>query len=114
VRKAWVLDREGRAPHARHYLKLIDPRSIYLKMRDRVCERLGVTPEEIAGDRQVRRASFARQVLAWLCIKEGLSQAEVGRFMAGRSRASICYAIKALEKRMGESSEVRALVEGIA
>ena len=114
VRRAWVLDKQGHSPaHSRPYLKLIDPGAVYRKVRDRVCERLGVLPADLLGESQARRASFARQVLAWLCVKDGLSQAEIGRFLGGRSRASICYAMKALEKRMGESSEVRELVEGM-
>lgn len=114
VRRAWVLDKQGHSPaQGRHYLKLLDPGAVYRKVREKVCEKVGVTPADLTSASQERRASFARQVLAWLCVKEGLSQAEVGRFLGGRSRASICYAMKALEKRMGESSEVRALVEGM-
>ena len=55
--------------------------------------------------------SFARQVLSYLCVHEGLSRAEVGRFLGGRSRAAVSYATKTLERRMAESSEVRARVE---
>ena len=114
MRRAWVLDKQGHASHpGRHYLKLIDPGTVFKKLQARVCERLNVTREDLHGTSQLRSLCFARHVLAWHCVKEGLSQAEVGRFMGGRSRASICYGLAALEKRMEGSSEIRALVEGV-
>ena len=82
-------------------------------MRDRVVERLDIPIDELLGKGQVRRVTLARQALAWLAVRNGLSQAEVGRYMNGRSRASISYSIKTIEKRMAESTEIRKLVEGL-
>ena len=112
--RAWTLDRHD-LTHPRHsdYLQLIDPGREFRRLRDRVVERLDIPIDELLGKGQVRRVTLARQALAWLAVRNGLSQAEVGRYMNGRSRASISYSIKTIEKRMAESSEIRKLVEGL-
>ena len=61
----------------------------------------------------MRRVSQARKILAWLCVQEGLSRAEVGRFLNHRSRAAISYLTKSLEKEMAESVDVRQQVESL-
>jgi chromosomal replication initiation ATPase DnaA len=110
VRRAWVLQRQSqRAPEK--YLQLIDPRSVFERVLRRVAQELGVEADDVVGKSQGRRVSFARQVLSYLCVHEGLSRAEVGRFLGGRSRAAISYATKTLEKRMAVSPQVRARVE---
>ncbi len=114
VRRAWMLDRQRLDPKSHpRYLQLIDPGAIYRRLRDKVAAELKVPVAELLGERQTRRASFARQALAWLCVREGMSQAEVGRAMGGRSRAAISYAVKTLTQRMQDSSEIRQLVEGL-
>ena len=82
-------------------------------MRDRVCERLGVSAQELLGKGQGRRLSQARKVLAFLCVQEGLSRAEVGRFLGARTRAAVSYMTKSLAEDMAGSNDVRALVEGL-
>ncbi|MEM7205234.1 MAG: DnaA/Hda family protein [Planctomycetota bacterium] len=111
LRRAWAIDRHqlGGATE----LRLIDPRETFLRIRDRVVERLEVDPAEVTGPTQRRRVSFARQVLCWLCVREGLSRAEVGRYLGGRSRAAVSYATKALERRMADDPDVRATVDGM-
>ena len=110
VRRAWMVQRESHAYPARS-LRLIDPRNVFDRLLQRVADRLQADPEELVGKSQGRRISFARQVLSYLCVHEGLSRAEVGRFLGNRSRAAVSYATKTLERRMTESSEVRAQVE---
>ena len=110
LRRNWALDRQG-AAYPRRYLQLIDPRSVFERVLERVAHRLDVTREDLIGKSQSRRVSFARQVLSYLCVAEGLSRAEVGRFLGGRSRAAVSYATKRLETRMAESPEIRAQVE---
>jgi chromosomal replication initiation ATPase DnaA len=112
--RAWTLDRHD-LTHPRHsdYLQLIDPAREFRRLRDRVVERLDIPVDELLGKGQVRRVTLARQALAWLAVRNGLSQAEVGRYMNGRSRASISYSIKTIEKRMAESKDIRSLVEGL-
>ena len=114
LQRAWALERHG-LQHERHgrYLQLIDPSREFRRILDRVVERLGVPREELLGKGQARRITRARQALAWLLVKAGLSQAEVGRHMNGRSRAAISYCVKTIEKRMANSHEVRKLVEGL-
>jgi chromosomal replication initiator protein len=110
LRTAWVVQRQAsRLPSS--YLRLIDPRSVFDRLLRTVSERLGVDPDEVVGKSQGRRVSFARQVLSYLCVHEGLSRAEVGRFLGGRSRAAVSYATKTLERRMAESPDIRAQVE---
>ena len=41
------------------------------------------------------------------------TKAEIGRYLGGRSRAAISYAVKALADRMSRSREVRAQVESL-
>ena len=72
---------------------------------------MGGAAEGSVGKSQERRGSFARQVLSYLCVQEGLSRAEIGRLLGGRSRAAVSYATKTLERRMSEEPEVRAQVE---
>ena len=114
LQRAWTLERHD-LQHPRHsdYLKLIDPAREFRRIRDRVAEQLDIPVDELLGQGQQRRLTLARQVLAWLALRAGLSQAEVGRYMNGRTRASISYCIKTIEKRMATSAETRLLVEGL-
>ena len=113
LQHAWNVDRNGLRHNEDKYFKLIDPGREFARLRDRVADRLGIPAEDLVGANQVRRVTLARQILAWLAVRAGLSQAEVGRHMNGRSRASISYCIKTIEKRMSESVEVRHTVEGL-
>ena len=56
---------------------------------------------------------MARKVLSFLCVQDGLSRAEVGRFMSGRTRAAVSYMTRSLAQDMAQKPEVRALVEGL-
>ncbi len=110
LRRAWFIERQAHALRP-HYLRLIDPGQTFRRLCARVCERLAVEREQLLGKTQERRVSFARQVLAHLCVLEGLSRAEIGRSMGGRSRASISYMTKRLAERMATDDKVRARVE---
>ena len=93
------------------YLRLIDPRVAYDQLVQRVCSRFDVTKEEIEGPAQSRRVSEPRKVLAYLCVQEGLSRAEVGRFFNGRTRASVSYMVKSLTEKIAKDQGTRQLVE---
>ena len=95
------------------YLRLIEPRSVFNQFRDRVAQRLGVTATELVGRSQTRRVSHARKILAYLCVQEGLTRAELGRMLNRRSRAAISYSIKSLEREMAASPRIRQQVEGL-
>ena len=112
LRRAWATHRESGAKNS-GYLRLIDPRSVFQRLHDRVMDRFGLEPEDLASKSQARRISHARQILAHICVREGLTQAEVGRYLGGRSRAAISYAVKALAGRMSLSREVRLQVESL-
>ena len=114
LRRAWALERHGFASE-RHagYLKLIDPGAVFRRVLQRVAGRLQLQDADLLGRSQRRQISLARQMLAYLCVQEGLSQAEVGRYLGKRSRAAISYCIKTLEQRMVTSAEIRAQVEAL-
>lgn len=112
LRRMWLEQRAGQKPEMRtRYLQLIEPRSVFDRLLARVSHKLGVEPSEVVGRSQARSASFARQAVAHLCVLEGLSRAEVGRFLGRRSRAAISYAIKTLHARMAASDAIRKQVE---
>lgn len=112
LRRLWLAQRAGHGPELRgRYLQLIEPRAVFDRLLARVCGKLGVDPSECTGRSQARSASFARQVVAHLCVLEGLSRAEVGRFLGRRSRAAISYSIKTLHSRMASSDVTRKQVE---
>jgi chromosomal replication initiator protein len=110
LRAAWARSRAGRPAH---YLQLIDPGRVFPRLCERVCERLGVAAADLLGKGQTRQLSLARKVLAFLCVQEGLSRAEVGRFLGRRTRAAVSYMTKSLAADMAGKPEVRALVEGL-
>ncbi|MCA8976104.1 MAG: hypothetical protein KDC98_15385 [Planctomycetes bacterium] len=112
LKRAWLIDRHARPELQRHYFELIDPRSTFERIRDEIVERYDVPVDELVGSSQRRRVSHARKVLSWLCVQDGLSRAEVGRYM-GRTRAAISYAIKSLEKDMDDDPALRRELEGL-
>jgi chromosomal replication initiation ATPase DnaA len=111
LRAAWAVSRNGGLPPK--YLELIDPGRVFARVRDRVCAQLQVSSQDLLGKSQGRRLSMARKVLAFLCVQEGLSRAEVGRFLCSRTRAAVSYMTRSLEEEMANSPETRALVEGL-
>lgn len=114
LRRAWAEDRDrGGAGTSPRYWKLIDPRPTFDRICKRVANACDVDAEELAGQTQRRRVSQARKILSWLCVQEGLSRAEVGRYLGGRTRAAISYAIKSLESEMVADAELKRRVEGL-
>jgi chromosomal replication initiation ATPase DnaA len=111
IRAAWARSREGGLP--KKYLELIDPGRTFGRIRDRVCERMQVTAADLLGKGQGRQVSLARKVLAFLCVQEGLSRAEVGRYMSSRTRAAVSYMTRSLDDDMAQKPEIRTLVEGL-
>ena len=111
LRAAWAASRSGGLPPK--YLELIDPSRVFARVQARVCERLGVTAQDLLGKGQGRKVSLARKVLAFLCVQEGLSRAEVGRFLCARTRAAVSYMTKSLAADMAKSPAVRTIVEGL-
>ncbi len=111
LRAAWARSRDGGLPS--HYLELIDPARTFQRLRDRVCERLGVDAADLLGKGQGRQLSMARKVLAFLCVQEGLSRAEVGRYLCARTRAAVSYMTRSLTDDMAKKPQVRAMVEGL-
>lgn len=109
VRAAWAATRDGTLPPK--YLELIDPARVFARLRDRVAERCAVAVADLCGKRQGRAISRARKVLAWLCLQNGLSGSEVGRFLCGRTRAAVSYMALTLQEEMKTSVELRTLVE---
>lgn len=111
LRQAWSQQKAGVQPGK--YLELIDPGRTFQRLQKRVAERLGIAAADLLGKTQSRQISMARKVLAFLCVQEGLSRAEVGRFLGRRTRAAVSYMTRSLEQAMATSPEVRTLVEGM-
>lgn len=108
LRAAWAQSRGTSLPP--RYLELIDPRTVFHKVRDRVAERFDVTAEDLCGKGQSRALSRARKVLAKLCQHHGLKGSEIGNFL-GRTRAAVSYMVLSLEKELGKSPELRGVIE---
>ena len=84
---------------------------MFLRLRDRVAEKCAVAVDELPGKRQGRAISRARKVLAYLCLQQGLSGSEIGRFLGGRTRAAVSYMTLSLQQELTESAELRQLIE---
>lgn len=108
LRAAWARSRGQTVP--RRYLELIDPGRVFVRLRDRVAERLDVSTSDLVGKGQGRQLSRARKILALMCQQHGLTGGEIGRYM-GRTRAAVSYMLKSLQKDLQSSSELRLLVE---
>ncbi|MFY9343608.1 MAG: DnaA N-terminal domain-containing protein [Planctomycetota bacterium] len=111
LRAAWASSRGASLPPK--YLELIDPGRVFARLRDRVADKCGVTREQLVGKGQGRAVSRSRKVLAWLCLQNGLSGSEVGRFLGGRTRAAVSYMALSLQEELSQSAELRALVEAV-
>ncbi len=111
LRAAWLEVKNGRPPSK--YLELVDPKTRFHRIRDRVALQFEVSTDDLMGPGQGRQVSLARKVLAWLCVQEGLSRAEVGRFLNHRSRAAVSYMTRSLADAMASSPEVRSMVEAL-
>lgn len=111
LRTAWLEAKNGRPPS--RYLELADARKRFLRLRDRIATHFAVTTDSLMGPKQSRNLSLARKVLAWLCVQDGLSRAEVGRFLSQRSRSAVSYMTRSLEEEMKSSETVRSMVEGL-
>jgi chromosomal replication initiation ATPase DnaA len=109
LRRAWLLERKGHPAGA--HLRLIDPGTVFRRLLARVAERLELAPADLLGSRRGRQLDFARQALCWLATQEGLSQAEIGRYLGGRSRAGVNYMLKSLGQRIATDEECRDRVE---
>lgn len=111
LRAAWAAARGASLPPK--YLELIDPSRVFARLRDRVAERCAVAAQELPGKRQGRAISRARKVLAFLCLQQGLSGSEVGRFLGGRTRAAVSYMVLSLQQELARSPELRQLIEDL-
>jgi len=112
LRAAWAQSRGASLPPK--YLELIDPSRVFARLRDRVADKCGIAAEDLCGKRQGRAVSRARKVLAHLCLQQGLSGSEVGRFLGGRTRASVSYMALSLQEELVTSAELRQLVEALS
>ena len=110
LRFAWA--RHKAQPAGSRPFQLIEPRSAFERIVERVAAAMDVERADLVGPGQKRRVSQARKVLAWLCVRDGLSRAEVGRFL-GRTRAAISYAVQSLDEALEKDEDLRTFVEGI-
>jgi chromosomal replication initiation ATPase DnaA len=109
LRAAWAASRGASLPPK--YLELIDPARVFVRLRDRVAEKCAVASQALVGKGQGRAISRARKILAWLCLQNGLSGGEVGRFLGGRTRAAVSYMALTLQEELATSTDLRRLLE---
>jgi chromosomal replication initiator protein len=112
LRAAWAQSRGASLPPK--YLELIDPSRVFARLRDRVAEQCGLPAQELVGKRQGRAISRARKILAYLCLQQGLSGSEVGRFLGGRTRAAVSYMALSLQEELAKSADLRLQVEALS
>ena len=108
LRAAWAQSRGAALPQ--RYLELIDPRTVFHRVRDRVADRFDVRAADLCGKSQSRTVSRARKVLAKVCQQQGLKGSEIGNFL-GRTRAAVSYMVLSLDKELQRDPELRQLVE---
>jgi len=108
LRAAWAQSRGAALPQ--RYLELIDPRTVFHRVRDRVADRFDVRAADLCGKSQSRAVSRARKVLAKVCQQQGLKGSEIGNFL-GRTRAAVSYMVLSLDKELQRDPELRQLVE---
>jgi chromosomal replication initiator protein len=111
LRAAWARTRDARLPAK--YLELIDPGRVFARLRETVAQRFAVTKDDLLGKGQGRALSRARKVLALLCLQQGLTGGEVGRFLGGRTRAAVSYMARSLQDELAESKELRQQIEDL-
>ena len=83
-------------------------------MLSEVARTMNVKPEEIRSGNRSAPISQARQIAAFVVRSvTSLSQKEIGKEFGNRDHSSIVYMIKEVEKRMGEDTSFKNLVNDI-
>ncbi|HHI80728.1 MAG TPA: AAA family ATPase [Planctomycetes bacterium] len=82
------------------------------RLRDRVLREFQVSLQEFQGRRRPRHVSTARQVVAYLYTKGGISCSETARHLGWFSVSSVVHAVRRVEERMQRDDDFRRSVEG--
>ncbi len=83
-----------------------------LMMVKSMCEKMGVSFEEISGNSRARRVVRARQVMmAALKSSTNLSLTEIGNVCGGRDHATVVYALSQIEKQKMSDLMLNAEIE---
>jgi chromosomal replication initiator protein len=80
----------------------------------KVASRFVVQRQELLNGRQTRRLRLPKQVVQFLAVQQGMSAAEVGRRMAGRTRAAVSYACRSFASRLTADEELARLVKDLS
>ena len=77
-----------------------------------MCEKMGISFDEICGNSRTRRLTRARQIMmAALKSATGLSLTEIGNVCGGRDHASVVYALNQIEKQKTTDLILNAEIE---
>ena len=83
-----------------------------LMMVKSMCEKMGISFEEISGNSRARRVVRARQVMmAALKSSTNLSLTEIGNVCGGRDHATVVYALSQIEKQKMSDLMLNAEIE---
>ena len=74
-----------------------------------VAELYGVTTEDILGGSRRHRVANARQGIAWLLKREGMSHRDIARVLGFSDKSTAYYAVKKIERDPAQ----RALLLGL-
>ena len=77
---------------------------------EEVCEELRVSREEIASPRRTAKIAGARQLAMYLCREETDAPLTAIAARMSRDHSTVIHALKAIEKRLAESAELRRTV----
>lgn len=75
-----------------------------------MCEKLGVSYDEVCGNSRARRLTRARQMMMYVLKNStNLSLTEIGNVCGGRDHATVVYAISQIENQ--KSSDLMLVAE---
>lgn len=89
-------------------VQAVQPASVLEAVRTR----LGVTPDDLAGDNRTRDTTYARHVAIYLLRRDArLSVSEIGRMLGGRDHATIIGGYKRIAGELKTRPETREDIE---
>lgn len=77
------------------------------RIENAVCDFCGVTPEEIRGQKRIKRVSTARMLAIWLTRQHTTAGlAEIGEYFGGRNHSTIVAARKRIDTLNEAGAEI--------
>jgi chromosomal replication initiation ATPase DnaA len=82
------------------------------KIKKIICERMGVSLEQLDSRSRLKRTALARQIAMFYSYAAGNTRVEVGRKFK-RDHSNVTHAVKKVKQWRECDWEVRAMLEGI-